>query len=48
VEDVPHELERIVAICLRKDPDRRIQHIEDVRVELEALKEESDSGALAG
>ena len=48
VEDVPRELERIVAICLRKDPGRRIQHIEDVRVELEALKEESDSGALAG
>jgi Tol biopolymer transport system component len=46
VEGVPRELERIVAICLRKDPNRRIQHMEDVRVELEALKEESDSGAL--
>jgi serine/threonine protein kinase len=46
VEGVPREMERIVAICLRKDPNRRIQHMEDVRVELEALKEESDSGAL--
>jgi serine/threonine protein kinase len=46
VEGIPRELERIVAICLRKDPNRRIQHMDDVRVELEALKEESDSGAL--
>ncbi len=32
--------------CLRKDPDKRFQHMDDVRVALEELKEESDSGKL--
>src|SRR5262249_28273817 len=41
------ELERIVTRCLRKDPDRRFQHMEDLEVALQELKEESDSGALA-
>ena len=47
VEDSPRELERIVARCLRKDPARRFQHIDDVKIALEELKEESDSGKLA-
>src|SRR5262249_36775112 len=44
--EVPHELERIIGLCLRKDPARRSQHMDDVKVELEVLKEESDSGRI--
>jgi serine/threonine protein kinase len=44
VPEVPKELERIVLRCLRKEPSRRFQHMADVKVELEELKEESDSG----
>jgi serine/threonine protein kinase len=47
-EGTPGELERIVARCLRKDPARRFQHMDDVKVALEELKEESESGKLAG
>jgi serine/threonine protein kinase len=46
-ETVPKELERIITRCLRKDPDRRFQHMEDLRVALEEVKEESESGQLA-
>jgi hypothetical protein len=45
VPEVPKELERIVLHCLRKEPGRRFQHMVDVKVELEELKEESDSQA---
>ncbi|MCX6618925.1 MAG: protein kinase [Acidobacteria bacterium] len=45
-EDVPRDLEKIVARCLRKDPGRRFQHMDDVKIALEELKEESDSGKL--
>ena len=44
VPDVPKELERIVLRCLRKEPSRRFQNMLDVKVELEEIKEESDSG----
>ena len=43
---IPRELERIVLRCLRKDPDRRFQHMADLKVALEELKEESESGKL--
>ncbi len=43
VADVPKELERIILRCLRKEPERRFQHMTDVKVELQELKEESDS-----
>ncbi len=43
---IPQKLERVVARCLRKDPARRFQHMGDVKVELEELKEESDLGQL--
>jgi Tol biopolymer transport system component len=39
-------MERIVARCLRKDRARRFQHMLDLKVALEELKEESDSGRL--
>lgn len=43
VPDLPRELERIILRCLRKEPDRRFQHMDDVRIELLEVKEESDS-----
>ena len=45
-EGMPRDAEKIVRRCLRKDPEHRFQHMDDVRVALEELKEESDSGAL--
>ena len=42
--DIPRELDRIIARCLRKDPARRFQAMPDLKVALEELKEESDSG----
>ena len=44
---IPRELERIVLRCLRKDPERRFQYMADLKISLEELKEESDSGKLA-
>jgi serine/threonine protein kinase len=46
-KEIPHELERIIAQCLRKNPERRFQHMDDVRVALEQLKEDSDKGTPA-
>jgi serine/threonine protein kinase len=45
-EDTPPELEKLVVRCLRKDASRRAQHMADVKVTLEDLKEESESGIL--
>jgi Tol biopolymer transport system component len=44
VPDTSKELERIILRCLRKEPGRRFQHMTDLKVELEEIKEESDSG----
>jgi Tol biopolymer transport system component/tRNA A-37 threonylcarbamoyl transferase component Bud32 len=41
---VPRELEKLVSRCLRKDAERRAQHMSDLKLALEELKEESDSG----
>ena len=46
--EVPPDLEKLISRCLRKDPNRRFQHMADVKVALEELKEESDSGKLPG
>jgi serine/threonine protein kinase len=46
-KEIPHELERIITRCLRKNPERRFQHMDDLKVALEEVKEESDSGAAA-
>jgi Tol biopolymer transport system component/predicted Ser/Thr protein kinase len=43
-ENVPYDLERIITRCLRKDPARRFQHMEDLRVALDEVREESESG----
>jgi eukaryotic-like serine/threonine-protein kinase len=45
---VPIELDKIIARCLRKDPERRAQGIADIKVALEELKDESESGRVSG
>jgi len=44
---VAPELQTVIARCLRKDPQRRIQHLDDVKLALEELKQESASGTQA-
>ncbi len=46
-EPLPAEIERAVMRCLRKDPHRRWQNMSDLKVLLQDLKEESDSGRLS-
>ena len=45
VAGVPHELDKLILRCLRKEPERRFQHMLDVKLELEQIKEDSDSQA---
>jgi Tol biopolymer transport system component/tRNA A-37 threonylcarbamoyl transferase component Bud32 len=45
--EIPREVSRIVQRCLRKDPGRRMHSMVDVKLALEEVKEESESGALA-
>src|SRR5262245_20018994 len=44
VPSLPHELERTILRCLRKDPARRFQTMADAKIDLLEIKEESDSG----
>ena len=44
---LPRELERIVARCLRKDLTRRSQSMAEIKLALEEIKEESESGGTA-
>src|SRR5574340_122153 len=44
---VPGEVGRVLQRCLKKEPQRRFQTMSDLKVALEELKEESDSGTLA-
>ncbi len=46
VPGLPREVERIVRSCLRKDPERRLQHMDDLKAMLFDVKEESESGVL--
>ncbi|MBI3693389.1 MAG: PD40 domain-containing protein [Acidobacteria bacterium] len=46
VEDLPRELATVLARCLRKDSDRRFQHMDDVKIALEEAKEQADSGTV--
>jgi eukaryotic-like serine/threonine-protein kinase len=48
VAELPQELERIILRCLRKDPARRFQHMEDLKVALEELHEDTISGSIVG
>src|SRR5262249_45575857 len=43
--DIPRDLAKIVLRCLRKDPARRFQHMEDLKVALQEVDEKPDSGA---
>ena len=45
VSQIPHELERIISRCLRKDRERRFQNMSEVFLALEDLQEESQSNA---
>jgi len=45
--DLPTELEHIINRALEKDRNLRYQHASDVRVELQRLKRDTDSGRLA-
>jgi Tol biopolymer transport system component/tRNA A-37 threonylcarbamoyl transferase component Bud32 len=47
VPGLPRDLEKIIVRCLRKSPDRRWQSMADLKVALEELRDEHESGALA-
>jgi Tol biopolymer transport system component/predicted Ser/Thr protein kinase len=44
---IPREVSRILHRCLRKQPERRAQSMADLKLALEEVKEESESGASA-
>ncbi len=44
--ELPQELTRLITRCLRKDPERRLQHLDDARLVLEDLKSEFDTGQI--
>lgn len=46
LENVPGELDKIIRRCLRKDRDKRIQHMDDVKLALEEVREDSESGKM--
>jgi serine/threonine protein kinase len=43
---VQRDLEKLILRCLQKDPDRRVQHMGDVKLQLQEIKEESDSAPM--
>ena len=47
VPDLPKELDRVIQRCLQKEPARRYQHTLDLKLELEQIKEETDTGRAA-
>jgi hypothetical protein len=49
LQDVPADIEKIVRRCLRKDPARRFQHMDDLKVSIEEAREDSaTTGTPAG
>ncbi len=42
--NLPADLEKIISRCLRKDRDRRAQHVGDIKLALEDLREHSAAG----
>ena len=46
VPDIPPELDRIIARCLKKDPVRRWQSMADVKVVLDELRDEMESSSV--
>jgi Tol biopolymer transport system component len=47
VPGVPAELDKLILRCLRKDRERRLQHISDVSVLLQDIKDDAASGHRA-
>jgi Tol biopolymer transport system component/predicted Ser/Thr protein kinase len=47
VPGLPRELEKLIGRCLRKSPERRWQSMADLKVALEDLLDESESGRVA-
>ncbi len=47
VPGVPRDLERLIQRCLRKEPDRRYQHMLDVKVDLQEISEEWHDSATS-
>lgn len=45
-DGLPREVERLISRCMRKEVNQRSQHMDDVKIALQELKEESDSGVL--
>ena len=45
-DSLPPDIEQVLARCLRKDPQRRWQNMSDLKVVLQDLKEDSESGKL--
>jgi Tol biopolymer transport system component len=43
ITDLPADLETVIRRCLRKEPDRRFQHIIDAKIALLEIKEDSES-----
>lgn len=43
---IPHDVDKLISRCLRKDPARRMQTMADLKVAIMELKEDSDSGKL--
>jgi eukaryotic-like serine/threonine-protein kinase len=43
---IPRELDRVIARCLRKDPQQRWQSMADVKVALEDVREDLESGKV--
>jgi eukaryotic-like serine/threonine-protein kinase len=43
--DIPQELDRIIARCMKKDPVRRWQSMADVKVALDELRDEMESSS---
>ncbi len=46
-QSLPVVVEQVVMRCLRKDPQRRWQNMSDLKVTLQDMKEESESGKLS-
>jgi Tol biopolymer transport system component len=47
VPSIPEPLERVILLCLRKEADRRFQHMSDVKVQLLEVKEAAESRSVA-
>ena len=47
IPHVPSDLEKVILRCLRKDPDRRYQHMADVKVALQDIRDDTQSASAA-